>query len=157
MLHVRIVCVGKLKEKYLREAESEYSKRLKRYCDLKIIEIKDETPKEDTPRGEEMARRVEGDKIISYLKGYVIACDVRGRQMNSEDFASLMESIALDGDSDVTFLIGSSTGLSDYVLARADMRVSFSKMTMPHRLFRIVLLEQIYRAFRIVRGETYHK
>lgn len=157
MLHVCIVCVGKLKEKYFREAESEYAKRLKRYCDLKIIEVKDETPRDASPHSEEQARRVEGDRITGHLRGYVIACDVKGGTFNSETFSAMLEGLTLGGESHVTFVIGGSTGLSDAVLARANLRVSFSRMTMPHRLFRIVLLEQIYRAFRIARGETYHK
>lgn len=157
MLHIRIVCVGKLKEKYFREAESEYAKRLRSYCDLQIVQVKDETPKDESPRSEEQARRIEGDRITAHLRGYVIACDIKGNTFNSETFSGLIEGVALSGESYISFVIGGSTGLSDAVLTRADMRVSFSRMTMPHRLFRIVLLEQIYRAFRIARGETYHK
>lgn len=157
MLHIRIVCVGKLKEKYFREAESEYAKRLKRYCDLKILEVKDETPKDDSPRSLEQARRVEGDRITAHLKGYVVACDIKGSTFNSETFSSFIEGLTLSGESHVSFVIGGSTGLSEAVLTRVDLRLSFSRMTLPHRLFRIVLLEQIYRAFRIARGETYHK
>ena len=157
MLHIRVVCVGKLKEKYLREAEAEYAKRLRAYCNLRITEVKDERPREDTLRGEEMARRLEGDRLTAYFKGIVIACDPRGTTFTSEGFSSYLEGVSLTGESHATFVIGGSTGLSEAVHARADVRMSFSRMTMPHRLFRIVLLEQIYRAFRIARGETYHK
>lgn len=157
MLHVHVICVGKLKEKYFREAAAEYSKRLRKYCDLRIIEVKDETPMDETPRADELARNIEGDRITAHLKGVVVACDPRGRAFTSEGFSSYLEGVSLDGGSYVSFVIGGSTGLSQAILERADMRMSFSKMTMPHRLFRIVLLEQIYRAFRIERGETYHK
>ena len=151
MYNIDIICVGTLKESYLREAGLEYIKRLTPYARLSIFEVKEaRTPDE------------EGAAIRTILDGSaagatIIALDIKGKKMSSEDFAEKIKTLGVDGQSHLAFVIGGSTGLSDTVLGAADMRLSFSDMTFPHQLMRIILLEQIYRAFRIMRGEPYHK
>lgn len=156
-MRIRIVCVGRLKEKYFEQAQAEYVKRLSRFATVDIVEVKDETPKSESAADERAARDEEGKRILPKLKGYVIACSPGGKTLTSEEFAARFKDLSVRGQSDVSFIIGGSTGLSDAVLQTADLVLSFSAMTMPHRLFRIVLLEQIYRAFKISSGQTYHK
>lgn len=160
MVRIRIICVGKVKEKPLRDMIAEYSKRLTRYCDLSITELKDEeTPDNASPGEEELIKAKEGSRILNSLKDseYVIALAIDGREMGSVELSQMMDSLAVKGESRICFIIGGSLGLSSEVLGRADMKLSFSKMTFPHQLMRVILLEQIYRSFRISCGEPYHK
>lgn len=159
-MNVKIACVGRLKEQFWKDAVREYEKRLSRYAHIKIVEVEDEkAPEKFSVSQADEAKRKEGEKLLRCVDGggYVIALDVRGEKMGSERFAALLEKLALSGKSTICFLIGGSLGLSPDVLSRADMRLSFSDMTFSHQLMRPVLMEQIYRAFKIIRGETYHK
>lgn len=159
-MNIKIITVGKIKEKFMRSAIDEYTKRLSRYCKLEIIEVADEkTPDNASEKEEEAIKEKEGVKVRSYIKDtdYVIALDLSGKDMKSEQFSKKIESLGLEGKSNIVFLIGGSLGISSETLKRADMKISFSKMTFPHQLFRIMLLEQIYRGFRIMKGEPYHK
>ena len=160
MLKITIVSVGKLKEKYLREAVEEYSKRLSRYCTLNIIEVPDEPSAENAGEAEEEAvREKESARILAKIpeRSYVVALDIGGKQLSSEELAAKISELQVRGESHITFIIGGSLGFSDSVRKRADMRLSFSKMTFPHQLMRVILLEQIYRSFRIMNHEPYHK
>ena len=159
-MNVRLIAVGRLKEAYLRDAAQEYEKRLSRYVKLECTEIPDERIPDRASEAEEAAIRVkEGEKILGKLGAgdYVVALCVEGKQQSSEEFASLFSSLALSGRSTVSFVIGGSLGLSDAVKKRADLRLGVSRMTFPHQLFRVMLYEQIYRAQKILSGETYHK
>ncbi len=149
-IKIDILCVGKLKEGYYSRAQAEYIKMLGRFCDARVVEVMDEPDSGG-------AKRKEGEKLLKRCSGYVVACDMRGKKFTSEGFSKKMEEAMNAGAGSMCFVVGGSNGLSDEVLERAALAVSFSDMTMPHRLFRIVLLEQIYRAFKIMRGETYHK
>lgn len=159
-MNITIITVGKLKEKYLKEAIEEYSKRLGRYCKLEIVELADEkTPDNASEKEEEAIKEKEGQGILSKIKDnmFVIAMDLKGKQLTSEEFANYIENLGVMGDSNIAFIIGGSLGISKSVLARANYKLCFSKMTFPHQLFRVMLLEQIYRGFRIMKGEPYHK
>ena len=159
-MNVRLIAVGRLKEAYLKDAAEEYEKRLSRYVKTECIEIPDERiPDRASEAEEEKVRAKEGEKILGRIGAgdYVVALCVEGKQKSSEEFASLFSSLALAGKSTVTFVIGGSLGLSEEVKRRADIRLGVSKMTFPHQLFRVMLLEQIYRAQKILAGETYHK
>lgn len=153
---VRVLCIGRLKKPYLEAAQQEYEKLLSRYCRLEIVELKEEAPRGSGSKAEAAARQTEAERLAARLEGYVICLDPRGRQMDSERFSEMLDGLQQSGRN-VTFVIGGSTGLAPSVKDKADLVLSMSEMTMPHHLFRIVLLEQIYRAFRIARGETYHK
>ncbi len=157
-MKVRVVCVGKMKDDYFAKAQAEYVKMLSRFCDVIIEELADEPL--TNVRGEKAERTVkeaEGQRILARLSGFVICCDVQGKRMTSEMFAEKISAVMLDGGSELCFVIGGSLGLSQAVLERANWKLSFSDMTMPHRLFRVVLLEQVFRAFKILNRETYHK
>lgn len=159
-MQITIITVGKLKEKYLKEGIAEYVKRLSAYCKLNVVEVNDEkAPEELSVTEMEQVKRKEGDRILAHIKQdhYVIALAIEGQMWSSEKLSSEMDKLALHGRSQVAFVIGGSLGLADEVLKRADAKLSFSKMTFPHQLMRLVLVEQIYRAFRISRGEPYHK
>lgn len=159
-MNIQVVCIGKLKEKYWTEALSEYRKRLGKYCTLSIDELREERlPDNASGAQEEAVKEEEGKRILGRLKAgtYVIALDIKGRALSSEELARKMNDLAINGRSHVAFIIGGSLGLSEAVLERADMRLSFSRMTFPHQLMRIILLEQLYRSFKINRNETYHK
>lgn len=159
-MNITLITVGKLKEKYLKDAIAEYSKRLNRYCKLDIIELQDEkTPENASSKEETLIKEKEGEKILSAIKDnmYVVALDLNGRMLSSEEFSTFIDDLGLKGSSNIAFVIGGSLGLSKEVLDRADYKLCFSKMTFPHQLFRVMLLEQIYRGFRISRGEPYHK
>ena len=158
MIHINIVCVGKIKESYLKEAILEYSKRLSKYCKLSFVEIDDEQiPNNLNTKISENIKEIEGNKILSHIKNsYVIALDLKGKQYSSEDFSTKLENIALL-NSNITFIIGGSLGLSQEVLQKSNELICFSKMTFPHQLMRLILVEQIYRAFKIMKNETYHK
>ena len=159
-MNITLVTVGKLKEKYLKQAIDEYSKRLSRYCKLDIIELPDEkTPDNASEKEETQIKEKEGKAILSKIKdnSYVVAMDLKGKQLTSEELSSFVERCGVTGHSNIVFVIGGSLGLSDEVIKRADYKLCFSKMTFPHQLFRVMLLEQVYRAFRIMKNEPYHK
>lgn len=159
-MNISIICVGKLKEKYWSGAVSEYSKRLKRFCNLEIIELKEtRLPDKAGAAEEEAVKESEGTDILKKIKDnmYVIALEVQGKKLSSEKLAEKMDRLALDGHSNIAFVIGGSLGLSKAVSSRADYSLSFSDMTFPHQMMRVILLEQIYRSFKINHNETYHK
>ena len=158
MIHINIVCVGKIKESYLKDAILEYSKRLSKYCKLSFVEIDDEQiPNNLNTKISENIKEIEGNKILSNIKNsYVIALDLKGKQYSSEDFSTKLENIALL-NSNITFIIGGSLGLSQEVLQKSNELICFSKMTFPHQLIRVFLLEQLFRAFKIQNNETYHR
>ena len=159
-MNITIVCIGKLKERYWTEAIQEYSKRLSKYCTLTINELKEEKAPDNPSAAEEIAvKEAEGKNILKQIKkdAFVIVLEIKGKELTSEALAEKIEGLGIDGKSDVVFVIGGSIGLSEEVLARADFRLSFSRMTFPHQMMRVILLEQIYRSFKIIRNETYHK
>jgi len=157
---ISVICVGKIKEKYLAEGIKEYSKRLSRYCKLEITELPDEqTPDGASPALEAQIKEREGQRILKAIKAdsYVIALAIEGQKLTSEKFARTIENLAVQGKSHITFVIGGSLGLAPEVLRRADYLLSFSDMTFPHQLMRVILLEQVYRCYRIIHHEPYHK
>lgn len=159
MVHINIVCVGKIKEKFFRDAIEEYSKRLSRFCALTITEVADEKiPEKSNENIEEVIKQKEGINIFNHIKkdSYVIALELKGTELDSVQFSQEIEKIS-NLNSNITFVIGGSLGLSKDVLNRSNKQVCFSKMTFPHQLIRIFLVEQIYRAFKIANNETYHK
>ncbi|MDV3425714.1 MAG: 23S rRNA (pseudouridine(1915)-N(3))-methyltransferase RlmH [Bacillota bacterium] len=159
-MNIKITAVGKLKEKYLKEALEQYTKRLSRYAKISITELQDEkTPESASEKEEEMIKKIEGEKILKSIEegSFVIAMDLNGKMLTSVEFSSIISDLGLQGKSNINFIIGGSLGLSPEVLQRADYKLCFSKMTFPHQLFRVMLLEQIYRGFRIMYGEPYHK
>ena len=160
MLNVTILAVGKIKEKFLSDAIDEYSKRLGRYCRLEIIRVKDDpTPDNPTDKERDIVLKREGEHLIEKIpKGaYIIPLCIEGKQKSSEEFAKTMSDIPSGGKSEVVFIIGGSMGLWDRIKDMADIKLSFSKMTFPHQLMCVVLLEQLYRAFNISGGGKYHK
>ena len=159
-MNITLISVGKLKEKYLKQAIDEYSKRLSRYCKLDIIELPDEkTPDNASEKEEQQIKGKEGQLILSKIKDnmFVVAMDLKGKQITSEELSDFIENCGVMGNSNIAFIIGGSLGLSQEVIKRANYKLCFSKMTFPHQLFRVMLLEQIYRAFRIMKNEPYHK
>lgn len=159
-MRINIVCVGKIKEKYLKLGIDEFKKRLSKYCKLEIIELEDEKAPENLSDKEMLIiKEKEGKKILSKIKdnSYIIALAIDGKNLSSEELAQTINKLGVRGVSNITFVIGGSLGLSDEVLSRADYKLSFSKMTFPHQLMRLILLEQVYRAYRINNGEPYHK
>lgn len=159
-MNITILAIGKLKEKYWRDAIAEYSKRLGKYCRLQIAELKESPlPSNPSPADEEAVKQAEGADILSRLKpaDYVITLEIKGKPLSSEGLAQHLESLAVTGRSSIVFVIGGSLGLSREVSRRADMKLSFSAMTFPHQMMRVILLEQIYRSFKIIRNEAYHK
>ena len=159
-MKITLVTVGKIKEQYLEQAIAEYSKRLARYCKLEILQVADEkTPEGASAAVEEQIKEKEGERILSQVRdgSFVIALAIEGKMMSSEELAQKMDRLAVEGTSQITFIIGGSLGLSRKVLERADFLLSFSKMTFPHQLMRVILLEQIYRSYRIITGQPYHK
>lgn len=159
-MRITILAVGKIKEKFYTAAIQEYSKRLSRYCKLEIIEVPDEkTPDHASSHEEDLIRAKEGERLRRYIAdgAYVLALAIEGKQSSSEEFSDKLHQLGLQGVSHIIFLIGGSIGLSADLLREADENLSFSKMTFPHQLMRVILLEQVYRAFRIMHGEPYHK
>lgn len=157
---ITILAVGKIKERFFKDAVAEYAKRLSRYCRLEIIEVADEpAPEHASPAQEEQILEREAQRILKRLRdgSFVVALEIAGEKCDSVKFAERLERLALQGKSQLVFLIGGSLGLHASVLERADLRLSFSDMTFPHQLMRVILCEQIYRAFRITAGEPYHK
>lgn len=160
MIKISIVSVGKIKEKYLKLGIDEFSKRLSKYCKLDIIEVSDEKAPENLSEKEMViVKEKEGKSILSKIKSsqYVVVLAIDGEKLSSEKFARRIESLSVRGNSSLCFVIGGSLGLSDEVLSMADMKMSFSDMTFPHQMMRLILLEQIYRCFRINNNEPYHK
>lgn len=159
-MRITIICVGKIKEKFYRDAIAEFEKRLSKYCKYEILEVADEkTPDKASPAEEEQIKEKEGNRILAKIKedAYVCTLEIAGKRMTSPGFAQWMEQLAVNGRSDLVFVIGGSLGLHKSVLARSNQAISFSDMTFPHQLMRVILSEQIYRAFRIINGEPYHK
>ena len=159
-MKITVLCVGKIKEKYFTGAIEEYSKRLSRYCKLEIIEVADEKTQEEASETEiRIVKDKEGERLIKNIKedAYVVCLCIDGKQLDSEELSEKIEQIGIQGKSHVYFIIGGSLGLADIVVKRADFKLSFSKMTFPHQLMRVILLEQIYRAYRIMNNEPYHK
>lgn len=159
-MKIDIVCVGKLKEKYLIAAVAEYTKRLSKYCKMEIKEVSDEKAPEKLSEKQEIdLKNKEGEGILKHIKegAYVIALAIEGKMQSSEELAKNIAELGVKGKSHIVFIIGGSLGLSEEVLKRADEKMSFSKMTFPHQLVRVILLEQVYRCFRINNGEPYHK
>lgn len=152
-MRIKILCVGKLKEKYLKDAVSEYTKRLSAYSKISIVEVAD--GKDENPA----SIKKEGQRLVKNIKDneYVIALSITGKAYSSTAFSKLIDGLGIRGKSDIVFIIGGSNGLDDEVIKKVDLEVSFSKMTFPHQLMRVILVEQIYRAFKISRGEKYHK
>lgn len=159
-MKITLITVGKIKEKYFTDAIVEYAKRLSRYCKLEIVEVADEkTPDGASEALENQIKEKEGERILSKVPegAYVVALAIEGKQLDSEELADKMEKWNVNGVSHLVFIIGGSLGLTPKVLNRADFKLSFSKMTFPHQLMRVVLLEQVYRSFRIRNNEPYHK
>ena len=158
-MKVTLICVGKVKEKFYRDAIKEYEKRLGEYIKLNTIEINDEKVKVENPSEIAIAMDKEGKNILSKIKDnqYVITLEILGKNLSSEDFAEKINNLMLSGNSDVVLVIGGSYGLSDEVKKCSNYALSFSKMTFPHQMMRVILLEQVYRAYRIITGASYHK
>lgn len=159
-MNIQIVCIGKLKEKYWTEAVAEYSKRLSRFCTLEIVELKESRlPDRASAAEEKLVKQEEGREILKAIKpgSFVITLEILGKQLDSPQLAEKISQLSLEGKSNIAFVIGGSLGLSEEVSQRADFKLSFSKMTFPHQMMRVILLEQVYRAFKINRNETYHK
>ena len=159
-MKITLITVGKIKEKYLKDAIAEYSKRLSRYCKLEIVEVADEkTPDNASDTVEDAIRDKEGERILKYIKedAYVITLEIAGKMLTSEEMAEKIDKLGVQGTSHIIFIIGGSIGLGKEILKRSDYALSFSKMTFPHQLMRVILLEQIYRSYRIINHEPYHK
>ena len=156
-MKIKIIALGKIKEKFLKDGIDEFLKRLTPYCPIEIIELNPIEIKDENLT--EKVLDEEGEKILSFLKpqSYVITMEIHGKQLSSEEFSDKLQSLINDGISEIVFIIGSSCGISKNVSARADFKMSMSKMTFLHQFARLMLVEQIYRAFKIMRGETYHK
>lgn len=159
-MKITVITVGKIKEKYLKDAIAEYSKRLSKYCKLEIVEVADEkTPDNASEVVEDSIRSKEAERILKYVKddAYVVTLEIGGKQLSSEELADKIDKLGIQGTSHIIFIIGGSIGLGKEVLAKSDYALSFSKMTFPHQLMRVILLEQVYRSYRIINGEPYHK
>ena len=159
-MKITIVSVGKIKEKFYKDAIAEYEKRLSRYCKFQIVEVADEkTPDKASLVEEEQIKEKEADRILSHIKedAFVVTLEIAGKKLDSVSFANLLEQKGVHGVSHIQFVIGGSLGLHQKVCQRSDYKLSFSDMTFPHQLMRVILAEQIYRAYRIMSGEPYHK
>ena len=159
-MNIKIIAVGKIKEKYMMEGIKEYSKRLSKYSNVEIIEVTDEKTSEKLSEREiNLIKDKEGARILSKIpqNAYIISLDIKGKQLSSEDLAEKIEDLMVNGVNNIVFIIGGSLGLADEILEKSNFRLSFSKMTFPHQMMRMILLEQVYRGFRIMRGEPYHK
>ena len=159
MLTINIICTGKIKEKFFKDAIDEYSKRLSKYCKLNILELPDEKiPDKLNPSITEEIKNKECQNVLEHIKkdSYIICLDLKGKQLSSEEFSKNIENISMQS-SNITFIIGGSLGINEKLLNLSNQKICFSKMTFPHQLIRIFLLEQIFRAFKISNGETYHR
>ena len=159
-MKITVITVGKIKEKYLKDAIAEYTKRLSKYCKLEIVEVADEkTPDNASEVVENAIRSKEAERILKYVKddAYVITLEIGGKQLSSEELADKIDKLGIQGTSHIIFIIGGSIGLGKEVLNKSNYALSFSKMTFPHQLMRVILLEQVYRSYRIISNEPYHK
>lgn len=159
-MKITVITVGKMKEKFMKDALGEYSKRLSKYCKLEIIEVADEKTQENASEVVcNQIRQKEGERILKYVRddAFVITLEIKGKQLTSEELASKIETLGVQGTSHIIFIIGGSIGLSEEVMKKSNFALSFSKMTFPHQLMRVILLEQVYRSYRIISGEPYHK
>lgn len=159
-MRITIITVGKMKEKYMQASVAEYVKRLGTYCKIEIKEVADEkTPDNASDLVCEKIKEKEGERILKYLKddAFVITLEIKGNMLTSEEMAKKINNLAISGTSHITFIIGGSLGLSEKVLSKSNYALSFSKMTFPHQLMRVILVEQIYRSYRIITGAPYHK
>lgn len=159
-MKITILCVGKVKEKFYRDAIDEFVKRLSRYCKLEITEVADEKTEEAASETEiRIIKEKEGERLLKNIKddAYVVCLCIDGKQLDSEELSDKIEKLGIQGTSHICFVIGGSLGLADAVIKRADFKLSFSKMTFPHQLMRVILMEQIYRSYRIMSHEPYHK
>ncbi|CBK74688.1 conserved hypothetical protein TIGR00246 [Butyrivibrio fibrisolvens 16/4] len=159
-MNIKILCVGKIKEKFYRDAIDEYVKRLSKYCSVSVVEVPDEKTSENASDNEiAIVKDKEGERLLKHIsdRDYVIALAILGKQMDSVVFSRFIEDLGIQGKSSLVFVIGGSLGLSDTILKCSDFQISFSKMTFPHQLMRVILSEQIYRAMRIMKNEPYHK
>lgn len=160
MIKITLIVVGKIKEKYWNDAIAEYSKRLSRYCKLDIVEVQDEkTPDDAPPAICDQIKKKEAERILKNIDDHAFVCtlEIAGMRFTSEAFADFLDKKALSGVSHIQFVIGGSLGLHESVLKRSDQAISFSDMTFPHQMMRVILLEQIYRGYRIINNEPYHK
>ncbi len=159
-MKITVITVGKIKEKFMKDALGEYSKRLSKYCKLEIIEVADEKTQENASEALcNQIRQKEGERILKYVRddAFVITLEIKGKQLTSEELASKIETLGVQGTSHIIFIIGGSIGLSEEVMGKSNFALSFSKMTFPHQLMRVILLEQVYRSYRIISNEPYHK
>ena len=159
-MKITILCVGKIKEKFYTDAIAEYAKRLSKYCNFEIVEVADEkTPDKASVALEDQIKEKEAKRLLAKIRedAFVCTLEIAGKKLSSEKFADWLEKSAISGKSNIVFVIGGSLGLHKSVLERSDMGLSFSDMTFPHQLMRVILSEQIYRAYRIINGEPYHK
>lgn len=159
-MKISVLCVGKIKEKYFTDGIKEYEKRLSRYCKLEIIEVADEKTPDSASETEELQIKAkEGERLKKYIRddAYVIALAIDGKQLDSVELSEKIEKLGIGGTSHIIFIIGGSLGLDASILNRADFKLSFSRMTFPHQMMRMILLEQVYRGYRIMKGEPYHK
>lgn len=159
-MKITILCVGKIKEKFYTDAIAEYAKRLSKYCNFEIVEVADEkTPDKASAALEDQIKEKEAKRLLAKIRedAFVCTLEIAGKKLSSEKFADWLEKAAVSGKSNIVFIIGGSLGLHKSVLTRSDMGLSFSDMTFPHQLMRVILSEQIYRAYRIINGEPYHK
>lgn len=159
-MKITVITVGKIKEKFMKDALGEYSKRLSKYCKLEIIEVADEKTQENASEVVcNQIRQKEGERILKYIRddAFVITLEIKGKMLTSEELANKIETLGVQGTSHIIFIIGGSIGLSEEVMKKSNFALSFSKMTFPHQLMRVILLEQIYRSYRIINGEPYHK
>ena len=158
-MNITIICVGKIKESFYRDAIAEYAKRLSAYCTFKVCEVDDEPDTGSSEAAIETAKEREAERILKNIKPgmHVITLEIKGKKYSSETFSAMLSDLFVSGKSDIAFVIGGSNGLAKSVSDRADGKLSFSDMTFPHQLMRVILLEQIYRSYRIISGEPYHK
>ena len=156
MLKINLIAIGDIKEKYLKDAINEYLKRLTRFAEVKIIELKENNPKSNYPAEIKSALQKDKTEIEQHRKGYCVCLDIEGKMITSEDFSKTIEKISIN-NSEISFIIGASNGLDEELKSRCNLRLSFSKMTFPHQLMRVIFLEQLYRAFTISNNISYHK
>lgn len=159
-MKITIIAAGKVREKFIKEGIKEYTKRLSRFCNIEIIEVQDEqVPNNISIAQEKLIKKKEAERILKRVRAgsVLIALDMKGTKLNSEAFAEKLNQYVLSGNPHITFIIGGSIGLDDEIIRMANIQLSLSDMTFPHQLVRIILLEQIYRAFKIINGEVYHK
>lgn len=156
MLKINLIAIGDIKEKYLKDAINEYLKRLTRFAEVKIIELKENNPKSNSPAEIKSALQKDKTEIEKHIKGYCVCLDIEGKMLTSEEFSKTIEKISIN-NSEISFIIGASNGLDEELKSRCNMRLSFSKMTFPHQLMRVIFLEQLYRAFTISNNISYHK